>query len=140
MQPAESWNQLHWPQGVTGQERCISLDVRVKRQFGNSAEITIPYEKLAQFLNTAEEMQESREPAQGSRGHSAKSKRKTRKRKRTSSPLDQLGSADEAERQNQEAKAEERTDAVDEDFGVGILVGVHDQAPRRSTRQKLGGV
>ncbi|KAH9203589.1 hypothetical protein DL95DRAFT_418924 [Leptodontidium sp. 2 PMI_412] len=110
------------------------------RQFGDSTDVTIPYEKLAQFLNTAEEMQESREPSQGSRGHSAKSKRKTRKRKRTSSPLDQLGSADEAERQNQEAKAEERIDAADDDFSVGILVGVHDQAPRRSARQKLGGV
>ncbi|KAH7370314.1 hypothetical protein BKA65DRAFT_488155 [Rhexocercosporidium sp. MPI-PUGE-AT-0058] len=82
-----------------------------------------------QFGDSTDEMQESREPSQGSRGHSAKSKRKTRKRKRTSSPLDQLGSADEEERQNQEAKAEERIDAADDDFSVVFY-----------TRQKLGGV
>ncbi|PVH70352.1 hypothetical protein DL98DRAFT_619634 [Cadophora sp. DSE1049] len=40
--------------------------------------------------------------------------------------LNQLGSADEEERQDQEAKTEERVDAADVDFSVGILVGVYD--------------
>jgi hypothetical protein len=71
---------------------CLSLDdfatdeISTNRHFGDSTEVNISYKKLAQFLNRAEEMQESREPTQGSRGHSAKSKRKTRKRKRSSSP------------------------------------------------------
>ncbi|CZR63104.1 uncharacterized protein PAC_13001 [Phialocephala subalpina] len=71
------------------------------------------------------------------RGHSAKSQWKTQKRKRSSSPLDQLGSADEAERQNQEAMAEERIDAADDDFSSRTLVDTHGQQPRRSTRQKI---
>jgi len=123
---------------------CLSLDdfatdeISTNRHFGDSTEVNISYKKLAQFLNRAEEMQQSREPTQGSRGHSAKSKRKTRKRKRSSSPFDQLRSADEAERQNQEAMAEERIDAADDDFSSGTLVETHGQQPRRSTRQKFG--
>jgi hypothetical protein len=123
---------------------CLSLDdfatdeISTNRHFGDSTEVNISYKKLAQFLNLAEEMQESREPTQGSRGHSAKSKRKTRKRKRSSSPFDQLRSADEAERQNQEAMAEERIDAADADFSSRTLVETHGQQPRRSTRQKFG--
>jgi hypothetical protein len=75
---------------------------------------------------------------QGGRGQSVKSKQKTRKRKRSSTPFEQLGSEDEAERQNQEVEAEERIDAADGDFRFGTLVEVHDQQPRRSSRQKLG--
>jgi hypothetical protein len=64
---------------------CLSLDdfatdeISTKMDFGDSTEVDISYEKLAQFLNRAEEMQESREPTQGSKGQSVKSKRKTRK-------------------------------------------------------------
>jgi hypothetical protein len=123
---------------------CLSLDdfatdeISTDKHCGDSTEVNISYKKLAQFLNKAEAMQESREPTQGSRGPGAKSKRKTRKRKRSSSPFDQLRSADEAERQDQEAMTEERIDAADDDFTSGILVESHSQQPRRSTRQKLG--
>lgn len=113
-------------------------EISTNRHFGDSTEVNISYKKLAQLLNRAEEMQESREPTQGSRGHSAKSKRKTRKRKRSSSPLDQLSSVDEAERQNQEVMAEERIDAADDDFSSGTRVESHGQQPRRSTEQNFG--
>jgi hypothetical protein len=83
-------------------------------------------------------MQESREPTQGSGAQSVKSKRQTRKRRRSSTPFDQLRSEDEAERQNQETKTEERIDAEDHDFSLRTLVETHDQEPRRSARQKLG--
>lgn len=106
--------------------------------FGHSTEVNIPYKKLAQCLNKAEEMQESREPTQGRGAQSVKSKRQTRKRKRSSTPFDQLRSEDEAERQNQEAKIEERIDAADNDFSFRTLVEAHDQKPRRSARLKLG--
>lgn len=123
---------------------CLSLndfatdEISTKIDFTNSTKVNISYKKLAQFLNRAEEMQESREPTQGSRGKSVKSNRKTRKRKRSSTPFDQLRSEDEAEHLNQEAKAEERIDAADGDFSSGTLVEAHDQQPQRSTRQKLG--
>ena len=122
---------------------CLSLDdfatdeISTNKHFGDSTEIKVSYKELAHLLNRAEEMQESREPTQGSGGHSAKSKRKTRKRKRSSSPFDELRSADEAERQNQEAMAEERSDAADDDFSSKTRVESHGQQPRRSTRQKF---
>jgi hypothetical protein len=47
---------------------------------------------------------------------------------------------DEAERQNQEAKTEERNDAADDDFSFGTLIEANDLEPRRSTRQNLGKV
>jgi hypothetical protein len=83
---------------------CLSLDdfatdeISTNMHFGDSTKVNISYKKLAQFLNRAEEMQESREPTQGSGAQSIKSKRQTRKRKRSSTPFDQLGSEDEAER------------------------------------------
>jgi hypothetical protein len=106
--------------------------------FGNSTDVHISYQELAQFLNRAEEIQESREPTQGSGAKSGKSKRQTRKRERSSTPFDQLRSEDEAERQNQEAETEERINAEDVDFSFRTLVKANDQEPRRSARQKLG--
>jgi hypothetical protein len=123
---------------------CLNLadfatdEISTNRHFGNSTEVDLSYQELAQFLNRAEEMQESREPTHGSGAKSLKSKRQTRKRKRSSTPFDQLRSEDEAERQNQEAETEDRIDAKDDDFSFRTLVKAHDQEPRRSARQKLG--
>jgi hypothetical protein len=90
---------------------CLNLadfatdEISTNMQFGSSTKVDVSYQELAQFLNKAEEMQESRERTQGSGAKSVKSKRQTRKRKRSSTPFDQLRSEDEAERQNQEAEA-----------------------------------
>lgn len=116
------------------QPQRFADEVSTNRHFGDSVEINISCKKLARFLNRAE----SREPTQGSKGHGAKSKLKTRKRKRSSSPFDQLRSADEAERQNQEAMTDKRIDAADDDFSSGTPVETHSQQPPRSTRQKFG--
>jgi hypothetical protein len=122
---------------------CLSLDdfatdkISTNIHFGDSTKVDVSYKKLAQFLNRAEEMQESQGPTQGSGAQSIKSKRQTRKRKRSSTSFDQLSSEDKAERQNQEAKTEERIDAAYDDF-TGTLVETYGQQPRLSTRQKVG--
>lgn len=107
---------------------CLHLDdfatdaMSIKWSSGSSTEVNISYKKLANFLNKAEAMQESRELAQGSVGQGIKLTRKTRKRRRSSSPFDQLRSDDEHEHLKQEVKAEEKTDAADSDFRFETLV------------------
>ena len=76
--------------------------------------LSIPYAQLSVLLNRAEHIHRARESGRGEQG--IKSTRRTRKRKRSSTPVDQIGSEDEAECRNQEIRAAERIDAGDEDF------------------------
>jgi len=121
---------------------CLSLDdfatdeISTKIDLRTSTKVNITYEALAQFLNNAEKMQELQQRRSG-----VESKRKTLKRERSSSPVDQLRSEDEAEQQDREKDAEERIEAMDGDFDPETLpetpVEPHDEQPRRSTRLKL---
>ncbi len=119
---------------------CLTLDdfatdeISKKADLGESERVEISYEKLAQFLNKAEEMQEAREPIQGRQHRSLASRRKTRKRRRSPTPSDQVKSEDERDPQNQEEEVE---DEADSDFSCATEFKASDLR-RRSTRRKLG--
>jgi hypothetical protein len=78
--------------------------------------ITIPYLTLSEFLNKAERLQRTRQPALGEESIGKKSKRLTRKRKRPSTPTGQLSSNTERKYRDEERKEEGRTGVEDGDF------------------------
>jgi hypothetical protein len=77
----------------------------------DSPTLVITYGKLAQLLDRAEQMQQVRESAGGT-----KSGRKTKKRQRSSSPAEQIRSDDEARFLEDERRAIKKVAAEDEDF------------------------
>jgi hypothetical protein len=96
--------------------------------------ITITYPKLAEFLDKAERLQRTRQPALGEESIGKKLKWQTKKRKRHSTPTEQLSSDREREFRNAERKVEGRTVVEDRDF-QGQTRGSIDIPERRQSRR-----
>ncbi|KDN62342.1 hypothetical protein CSUB01_11473 [Colletotrichum sublineola] len=86
----------------------------------STTSICIKFERLAQLLDEAEQVQKVREEGSGG---GIRSKRTFKKRPRSSSPAEQILSDDEHVFRTQEGKALEQSDAKDRDF--------HPSAKRR---------
>lgn len=78
--------------------------------------ITITYPQLAEFLDKAERLQRTRQPATGEESIRKKSSRRTKKRKRPFTLTEQISLNREREFRNAEREVDRRTVVEDSDF------------------------